>query len=198
MSIKKRKRQRLFRYAVDTFIDLLEQVTSRRVDYTCNKADVGCWDNFVDTFGDHIGEEFVRTFTLYGIQSWFNDGTEKDYSRSVRFSWIFGKKAIKRWYAFDIKTNVHITQIGIKKNHSIRAVPLDNEVGEMVDDIRRSEENFKAEFHNTNRGFLWCIANTTLYHHKSSNCVTCKFKNKCKEILKQEYKKVYIKRGYGR
>ena len=28
-----RKRQRLFRYAVDTFIELLEQVTKRKVNY---------------------------------------------------------------------------------------------------------------------------------------------------------------------
>lgn len=197
MSKNKRKRQRLFRYAVDTFIDLLEQVTKRRVDYKCNNADTGCWDGFMDNFGDNIGEEFVRTYTMYGIQSWFNDGSEVDYSRRVRFSWLFGKKAIKRWYAFDMKTNVRITQKSLKQNHVIKAIPLNNRVAKMISEVRFVEENFKAEYHNTNRGFLWCVANTTLYHHKSKYCVTCKFKQDCKKLLEQEFEKVYLKRGYG-
>ena len=72
-----RRRQRLFRYAVDTFVELLEQVTKRRVNYKCNNSDTACWDNFMNTFTDRIGEEFVRKFCEYGIQSWFNSGSKK-------------------------------------------------------------------------------------------------------------------------
>ena len=56
--MNERKKQRLFRFAVDLFIDLLEQVTKRRVNYKCNNADTASWDSFVETFGDNIGEEF--------------------------------------------------------------------------------------------------------------------------------------------
>ena len=116
------KDKRLFRYAVDTFIELLEQVTKRKVNYKCNNSDTASWENFMDTFSNRIGEEFVRKFLEYGIQSWFNDGAIKDYSRQVRFSWIFGKAAIERWNKYDISTNVYITRIGLKKNHNINVV----------------------------------------------------------------------------
>ena len=102
--MNERKKQRLFRFAVDLFIELLKQVTKRQnVPYRCNNADVVAWNTFVDTFGE-VGEEFVRKFVEYGIQSWFNSGAERDYSRSVRFSWIVGGAAIKRWNALNAET----------------------------------------------------------------------------------------------
>ena len=192
-----RRRQRLFRYAVDTFVELLEQVTKRKVNYKCNNSDTACWNNFMDTFSDLIGEEFVRKFAEYGIQSWFNSGAKKDYSREIRFNWVFGKTAIARWKKYDIDTNVYITRIGLKKDHKINVIKKKTEIPALISTIRPAEEKFKAAYHNTNRGFLWCIANTTLYFHKSSKCATCKFKNECKELLKKEYPKIYVKRGYG-
>lgn len=193
-----RKRQRLFRYAVDTFIELLQQVTKRRVvNYRCNNSDVSAWNYFTETFPDHIGEEFVLKFLEYGIQSWFNSGTERDYSKSVRFSWIFGKPAINRWKKNSIETNVHITRIGLKRDHKINTKTRRSELSKIVTSLRPVEENAKAEYHNTRRGFLWCISNTTLYFHKSSKCATCIHKKDCKELLKKEYLKVYLKRGYG-
>ena len=193
-----RKRRRLFKYAVDLFIELLEQVQKRKIDYRCNNADSGCWDNFMDEFGDNIGEDFIRKYTQYGIQSWFNDGTVKDYSRSIRFSWIFGKKAIKRWRKFDVGTNMRIVQKNLKQRYDINTVKIETEIPKLVNTVRKQEENFKAEFHNTKRGFLWCVANTTLYFHKSPKCATCKFKQDCKNILENEYPKIYLERGYGK
>lgn len=192
-----RKRQQLFRYAVDKFIEILEQVTNRRVNYKCNAQDTQSWENFMNTFTDSIGEEFVRNFLQYGIQSWFNDGTEKDYSRQVRFSWIFGKAAIERWKKNDIKTNIFITRKGLKQRYDIKLIENKSDIPTVVNSLRAVEENFKSEYHNARRGFAWCIANTTLYFHKSSKCVTCKFKEECKGILKNEYPKIYNQRGYG-
>lgn len=193
-----RKRQKLFKYAVDNFVELLEQVTKRRVNYKCNNSDTACWNNFMDTFSDSIGEEFIRKFIEYGIQSWFNSGTKKDYSHEIHFNWIFGKAAIKRWNKFDISTNVYITRIGLKKNHKINLIKKETEIPKLINSIRVVEEQFKTDYYNTNKGFLWCIANTTLYFHKSSKCATCYFKNECKELLKQEFFKIYEIRGYDK
>lgn len=193
-----RRRQRLFKYAVDLFIELLEQVTKRKnVNYKCSNADTACWDNFMDTFSDSIGEEFIKKFCEYGIQSWFNSGSKKDYSRDIRFNWVFGKTAIKRWNKHDISTNVYITRIGLKKEYDINVIKKHTELPNIVNTVRTVEEKFKETYHNTNRGFMWCVANTTLYFHKSSKCATCKFKQECKELLKNEYPKIYVKRGYG-
>nr|DAJ27947.1 MAG TPA: hypothetical protein [Caudoviricetes sp.] len=191
-----RKIQRLFRYAVDTFVELICQVTKRkRLDYRCNDADTASWRYFMEAFPT-VGEDFIRKFAEYGIQSWFNDGNERDYSRAVRFNWIFGRAAIDRWNKNSMKTNVYLTRIGLKKENKINVVRIKSCIPELIVSIRPVEENFKAEFHNTKRGLAWCIANTTLYFHKSSNCVKCVFKKECKDILKREYPKVYKKRGY--
>ena len=195
--MNERKKQRLFRFAVDLFITLLRQVTKREnIPYRCNDADVKAWNVFIDTFGD-IGEEFVRTFTEYGIQSWFNSGSERDYSHSVRFSWIFGGAAIKRWNALNADARTFVVRSSLKTEHKINTLKHQSQLSELLTKVRPSEEKFKAEFHNTNRGLLWCVANTTLYFHRSGQCATCKFKEQCKDILKQEYPKIYKARGYG-
>lgn len=193
-----RRRQRLFRYAVDLFIELLEQVTKRKVNYKCNNADTACWENFMDTFSDFIGEDFIRRFAEYGIQSWFNSGSKKDYSREVRFNWVFGKAAIERWKKLDAATNEWIVRKGLKTTYSVNVTKKRTEIGRIVSSVRPAEEKLKGMFHNSKRGFLWCIANTTLYFHKSPLCATCDYKAECKELLKTEYEKIYIKRGYGK
>ena len=194
-----RRRQRLYRYAVDLFIKLLEQVTGRkRVDYRCNDADVACWDVFMNVFGDGIGEEFIRKFAEYGFQSWFNSGSEINRSHSIRFNWVFGMAAIRRWKKYSAETNVYLTRIGLKKEHEINLVGRTGEIANIVTTLRSSEEKYKQVYHNTKRGLLWCIANTTLYFHKSQWCATCEFKKECREVLRKEYPKIYMKRGYGK
>lgn len=195
--MNERKKQRLFRFSVDLFIELLEQVTKRKVNYRCNDADVSSWNKFIETYGDGIGEEFLRKYIEYGIQSWFNSGSERDYSRAVRFSWIVGSAAIKRWNALNAETRTFVVRSSLKTEHKINTLKHRSQLSELLTKVRPSEEKFKAEFHNTNRGLLWCVANTTLYFHRSSQCVTCSFKEQCKDILKREYPKIYKARGYG-
>lgn len=195
--MNERKKQRLFRFSVDLFIELLEQVTKRKVNYRCNDADVSSWNKFIETYGDGIGEEFLRKYIEYGIQSWFNSGSERDYSRAVRFSWIVGSAAIKRWNALNAETRTFVVRSSLKTEHKINTLKHRSQLSELLTKVRPSEERFKAEFHNTNRGLLWCVANTTLYFHRSSQCVTCSFKEQCKDILKKEYPKIYKARGYG-
>ncbi len=198
MEMNERKKQRLFRFAVDSFLSLLQQVTKRkRIPYRCNDADVRAWNVFIDTFGD-VGEEFVRNFLLYGIQSWFNSGSERDYSHSVRFSWIFGRAAIKRWNALEGVVRTRCVRKSLKTNHKINTLVHKSELSELLNKIRPHEEAFKKEYYNTNRGLLWCIANTSLYFHRSPLCATCKFKMECKQILEKEYPRVYKIRGYGK
>ena len=180
--MNERKKQRLFRFAVDLFIDLLEQVTKRRVNYKCNNADTASWDSFVETFGDNIGEEFIRKFTEYGIQSWFNPGAKRDYSRAVRFNWIFGSAAVKRWNALNAETRTWVVRNSLKTDYKINTLKRITQVPELVIKLRPVEEKFKSEYYNTNRGLLWCIANTTLFHHRSPHCINCKFKENCKKV----------------
>lgn len=188
----------MFHYAVDTFIDLLQQVTKRRrIDYKCNVNDKVSFDIFLYEFGVGIGEDFIRKFILYGIQSWFNSGSEIDNSYSIRFSWVIGGNAIKRWRKLGMEKNMSIVRSCLKKRYKIK-IKFNSNMKNIVLSVRDAEEKFKSEFHNTKRGFLWCVANTTLYYHKSSYCATCTFKQKCKEMLKENYITIYKARGYDK
>lgn len=192
-----RRRQRLFKYAVDIFVEMLEQITKKRSGYQCNKTDISCFEKYMNHFGDNIGEEFVRKYCEYQMQSWFNDGAEKDYGKTIRFSWLFGEKAIKRWHKYDISTNVYLTRKFLKKDYNVNTVKIKTEINDILLTVRDLEEYHKKLYLNTKKGLAWCIANTTLYFHKSMNCSVCNFKNDCKSILREEYNKAYKLRGYG-
>lgn len=184
----------MFRYAVDTFIELIEQVTKRRKNYQCNASDRGSFDNFLEKY-PNVDKEYLRKFIEYGVQSWFNDSVKNDVSR-IRFTWIFGANAIKRWNANSVSTNVRITRNCLKKKHKINLTKVNSNLSSVFNTVRLSEEKQKAECFNSKRGLDWCIANTTLFFHKSSYCIICNFRTECKEILKQQYKKIYKLRGY--
>ena len=194
-----RKESKLYRQSVDLFIEMLESITKRRVNYKCNDADVSGFEAFCEEFDTNIiGMDFIKSYLEYQFQSWFNTGTDKDYSKTVRFNWMFGQKAIKRYRVFDPKTNRKIVQGHIKKLGIYKPkIAHKSDIPELIIKIRTSEENFKREYYNTRRGFAWCIANTTLYNHRSSLCACCEFKNECKDILKEQYPRVFKKRGYG-
>lgn len=195
-----RKEKQLYRYSVDLFIEMLEIITKRKINYKCNDGDVGSFQTFCNEFDTNIiGESFIKTYLEYQFQSWFNTGSDKDYSRTIRFSWMFGAKAIKRYRVFDPTTNRrivqgHIKKLGIYKPKVIRT----SKIPELIQKIRPAEENFKKAYHNTERGYAWCIANTTLFHHRSSYCTVCKFKKECRDLLEKQYPKIYITRGYGK
>lgn len=191
-----RKQRRLFRYAVDLFIELLRKVAKNTCDYRCNDADERAFETFLQEYPS-AGETFVRDFLLYQFQSWFNDGSEKDYTHSIRVSWCFGKPAVARWKSNSAGTNAFIVRKGLKSRVNVASNHLSKERSAVFLAVRKTEEKYKAEFYGDKRGLLWCRANTTLYYHKSSYCAACVFKNECKTMLQESYPAIYKLRGYG-
>ena len=65
------KNRSLYRYAVDTFSDLLNQVQERSTAYRCNDVDVKCWNAFVEEFSQREGvtltKGFIRDFAEYKV-----------------------------------------------------------------------------------------------------------------------------------
>ena len=169
--------KRLFRESVDLFTTLLRQIKgSPNFNYRITDTDVAGFDSWVEAFGaDKIGSEFMKRWAEYQFQSWFNDGSVKDYNHAIRYNWIFnGKSALKRW----------------------QALPEEKRRWVVSTSLRPAEEDVKKRFHGTQRGLVWCVANTTLYNHKSSLCVVCKYKNDCLETLKREFPRIAVARGY--
>jgi len=194
-----RKQQKLFRTAVDLFINLAKQVTKRKtMNYQCTDADVKSFEMFLEEFGDDIGENFLREFGEFNIRFFFTDDEKQyDNSRSIRFNWVYGKSSIRRWNKVNKRERVRVVRKDIKKRVKINVVKKSSSMALMLNSLKPVEENFKAQFHNTKKGLSWCVANTTLYFHKSALCVSCNFRDNCKEILRTEFPKVYNIRGYG-
>lgn len=198
MSVTPKKRI-LYRYAVDIFVALLQQVQHRTKSYRCNDQDVLAWNKFVEYYENvYIGEEFIKTFAQYGIQSWFNPSMSETQKANCRFSWIFLAAAIKRWNALGAETNVNITRKCLKTIYEIGDNKIRSQLSNVYNQIRNSEERLKERYHNRKRGLEWCIANTTLYFHRSSFCASCIHKLDCKKILKLNYPKIYKLRGYDK
>lgn len=190
------KEKKLYRFAVDTFIKVISQIRRQKFHYQCNDRDVSSWNEFVES--RKVNEDIIRNVVEFGVQYYFcNEENTERQQDNIRFNWVFGKKAIERWSKNDVRTNNYIIRKTLKKKYKINTVKRNNQISKIVLSLRKSEEKYKTEFFNTKRGFQWCIANTSLYHHKSTLCTTCDFKQECKELLRLNYKNIYKLRGYG-
>lgn len=187
--------RKLFRFAVDLFIENLQRVTHRaKVNYRCNDTDVKGWEYFRTVYPE-VGEEFIRDYVAYGMHSWFGKDMEGDFSRTIRFHWIFGKMGVKRYNMVKKGAQQWCVRVGGLKNTLVKR-KSDSKMAEMLRSVREDEERFKREFLNTARGLLWCVANTTLYNHRSGVCVVCGNKDACRELLRTTMSNVYRIRGY--
>ena len=196
------KKRSLYRYAVDEFVEMIHVLQKRQVAYKCNDHDVNGWNKFVDYYTQQnieIDKSFVYNFLKYGLQSWFNPSCTESHKRNCRFSWIFGGEAIKRYNALNTKARAEVVRKGVQvdlREHI--KVKTTTDASLMYLSVRNSEEKMKQEFHNTKRGITWCIANTTLFFHKSSLCASCMYKVDCKQMLKDNFPKIYKLRGYDK
>ena len=198
--LKTSRGRRLFRESVDLFTTLLRQIKGQPgFVYRMTDADVRGFDGWVGAIGaDKIGSDFMRRWAEYQFQSWFNDGTSKDYNHAVRYNWIFnGGSAVKRWLALPEEKRTWVVRSSLKMDFrvSVERKPTVTDT-ELFTTLRSAEEDSKKRFAGTSRGLLWCVANTTLYNHRSATCVVCKFKTDCLETLKREFPRVARGRGY--
>jgi hypothetical protein len=188
--------RKLYHYAVDTFVDLLSQLRGRKIRYRCSNTDFANWDYFAHQYQTvNIGEDYIRKFIEFGLNYWFIEGNRDVKLDKCLFLNIFNKAMIKRWNNLHPAISAKIVRDNLKQEFDIK-IHHKSLIPELILEVREAEETAKDKYHNTNRGLAWCIANTSLYFHKSSLCASCKFKNECKDELKRQYPKIYKKRGY--
>ena len=199
------KKRTLYRYAVDEFVEMIHFLQKRKVAYKCNDNDVSGWNKFVDYYseqGVEIDKSFVYNFLKYGLQSWFNPSCTEMHKRNCRFSWVFGSEAVKRYNALNVKARASVVRKGVqndlRQHIECCKSKTTTDASLLYLSVRVAEENLKREYHNTKRGLAWCMANTTLFFHKSSLCASCVNKAECKNILKDNFPKIYKLRGYDK
>ena len=157
--------------------------------------------NFIILLDKKYGIESVSTniifdYFTFQLDYWAN--LDSRFGKKIPLNWYIGKKAFNRflnrtekdlWHAKRTlkKYNININQVQEKKIKDFKALK-----------IRVYEETEKKRFFNTDRGFLNCIESTTLFNHRSLECISCKNKIECKKILKENFTKLYILRGYLR
>lgn len=188
----------IFRYAVDSFVEHVKAATARHtMNYRCNDADIKAWNHWCERYGvTSVGENLVDQWLEFAMASWFDKEAPADYSRKIRFSWVFGEAAQSRWDSLSRGTKRHIVHknkdvVRRKKNTCNNTV-----LKQALVCVRAVEEVAKQRYYNTKRGLLWCVANTTLYNHASGLCLNCVYKEQCKITLKKEYPQLYASRGY--
>jgi len=152
---------------------------------------------------EHCSYVFFVNWIESGFNYWYKPFS-KGIHRMIYFNWVFGKKAIDRYERIKHKDNSldHIkhrslkTKAGIAILSKYRKRHSKTKYREQYVKVNSIEETEKKRYYNTVEGFLWCVANTTLFNHRSNACILCKNKTNCKESLRESYPKVFKLRGY--
>lgn len=191
-----KSRNELFRSIIDLYVLLYKKVSMKgNYVFTCTDNQAVMVENFIDEIGEkNIGEYFLKNYFEFQFNFLFQ--REKFGKGNVMLNWVIGKKAIDRWHNRNkFKFKYHILY-GLKRAVYINNNKLNNEWKNSLLKINDNEEEHKARYINTNRGFAWCYANTTLYNHKSLNCAICVNMGICKNTLETEQNNLFKARGY--
>lgn len=156
-------------------------------------------DKFLGVLDEHVGIEsvghrFMFDYFSFQLNYWVNMDTR--FGKKIPLTWFIGKKAISRWFE-NTEDNqdlffAHRTaeQLGLRYRPS---EPPRRKASE----LRAYEETEKNRYFNSNKGFVHCLSETSLFNHNSKSCKKCDFQKDCKSVLKSRYYRVYLKRGYA-
>lgn len=142
-----------------------------------------------------IGRIFLFNFMALSYDHYST--LDHQAKKRIPLNWIVGKKALDRWVKrveddlyhsqkYVAENGIHIGLIGAGTERR----------SDDVTSIKKHEEEEKLRFYNKPRGMVNCIETTTLYNHRSLNCISCIYRKECKNMLKINYPKLYIARGY--
>lgn len=208
-------RQEAFNFTVLIFQEYYRQVTLNQ-DYVFELDKLGRREKCIDKFIDHIdkkynlhsiGMDFLINFIESGFNLYFDAKHLKYGVKSIQIEWIIGSKAIERYEKIRHIDNKYFRKlrkirkdIRLKIDDKFRKFSITNvkAIKSLLTDGNIDfYEAEKQRYYDTNEGLLWCMTNTTLFNHKSRLCAVCTNRNKCKQILKENYPKLYTIRGYG-
>jgi hypothetical protein len=127
-----------------------------------------------------LGSDFINSYFSFQIEYW----REKEIKRRPTLNWFIGEKAVNRF--FDVKdwsTQSYFVTLNTQDIKPYEATTQDNEY----------ETQLKKKHHNKEQGFVFCVENTSLYS-TSPTCLSCRFKEDCKKLLKENYPLLWRKR----
>lgn len=157
-------------------------------------------ENFVSTVkafteSDMLHEAYMEKYFEYQFNHWY-DYTSESTAGRIQIEWIVGKKAFERWKKADPIISAFVVRKNLRKDVNFKSRLEKENWNMIIIEPNEVEEREKERFHNTNQGYNYCLISTTLYNHKSTNCIACKNSTRCKENLKNVFPKIFKKRGY--
>lgn len=154
-------------------------------------------ENFIKLISNHyqlpsVGINFIVDYFFFSFAHWSNMKTK----RPITLNWIIGKKMFERWLDKNGGQDYHAREF--LKEYDIDLLQLKQDIAfQEIEDkgLNVAEEIEKQRLSGQARLFN-CLHNTTLYHHKSKNCVMCICSRSCKELLHQSDPTLFSQRGY--
>lgn len=159
-------------------------------------------ENFIKLLEDRYDKNSIgKTFLFNFIAFNYDYYSTLDYKagNKIPLNWIIGKKALSRWVNRTEDDLYHATKYATDNKIHLGLIKCSTErKSNNVASIRIAEENEKKRFHNKPLGMVNCLDSTTLYNHRSPLCISCKYRSDCKKVLKANFPKFYISRGYAK
>jgi len=141
-----------------------------------------------------VGNEFLISYFCWAFFSWKDRITK----RPISLGWIIGKKMFAKWKEKNEGIDYHMHK-WLKENDiildNLRADLHEDEV--LIERLDQAEELEKLRFHGEARLYN-CLMHTTLYNHRSINCIGCENRSVCKGLLAKQYPNIFKKRGYSK
>lgn len=168
--------------------------------YNADSRDEACIQSFIKLLDkeygiESIGRTFVYDYFCFQLDYWKNMDTR--FGKKIPISWFIGKKAFERWKKNPEEDLWHAYQTANEFGIHIGLIHTTGPVHMDVLELKETEEAEKARFGDPAKQLVHCLETTTLYNHRSTLCISCPEKNACKALLKENFYKIYLKRGYS-
>lgn len=139
-----------------------------------------------------IGSSFLIDYFAFSFFYY----SQLKLKRKISLNWIVGKKMFQKFFEQKDGNKYYVNKWLEEKEIIIDDLKASLHEQEIQDKgLDPSEENEKMRF--TGEARLWnCLTHTTLYNHRSINCIGCENKIPCKIILSKHYPRTFKKRGY--
>ena len=144
-----------------------------------------------------LGPNWLWRYLVFQFLYW-EDLVIVSFNKKINFSYIFGEKALKRFFDRDSEFDFQLEDNTLLTKYSYTLTQFQS----LFSENSKSEELYNNPNRliglNTPNGLNNCLTLTTLYNPRDSSCVQCKFKDDCKILLKVNYPEIYKSRIDGK
>lgn len=162
-----------------------------RNNFTLEKRSDQVAEKFIKALGkefhlERIGEDFLWKYCLFQFDYW-SKLTISSFDKKMRFSLIFGEKALQRYNSRNSDFDFLIKECDVKLSRKKCFTPSFE--GANLCDI---ESFYRKQKLNTEEGLVHCLTHTTLYLPSDISCKNCSYSSDCIEILSHKYPNLYL------